>query len=95
MAAASFTAAKFLAPVAARSGGDKAPSFPAAAAASMRPLRRRPAPRLSSVLAVSSDVLAGNKAAPAAAAHPVRKSYLLHSRKCDLSRTAARVREIV
>uniref|UniRef100_A0A453A829 Dehydrogenase E1 component domain-containing protein n=1 Tax=Aegilops tauschii subsp. strangulata TaxID=200361 RepID=A0A453A829_AEGTS len=64
--AASFTAAKFLAPAAARSGGDRAP-FPAPSAFSMRSLRHRPARRLSSVLAVSSDVL---KAAPAAAAYP-------------------------
>jgi len=75
MAAASFTAAKFLAPVAARSGGERAPPLPAGAASSSsaRALRRGGAhhPRLRTALAVSSDVLPGNKAAPA---HPVRKS---------------------
>ncbi|VAH39833.1 unnamed protein product [Triticum turgidum subsp. durum] len=50
-----------------RSGGDRARPFPAPSASSMRPLRHRPARRLGSVLAVSSDVL---KAAPAAAAYP-------------------------
>ena len=91
MAAASFTAAKFLAPaVAARSGGDRAPNFPVSSA--MRPLRRtRPTQRL---LAVSSDVLAANKAAPAAAAQPVSR---LSPSLCPLPstkrsfRTAARV----
>ena len=34
MAAASFTAAKFLAPVAARSGGERAPPLPAGASSS-------------------------------------------------------------
>lgn len=58
MAAASFTAG--------RCGGDRAP-FPAPSASSVLPLSRRPAQRLGSVLAVSSDVLARNKAA-----HPVR-----------------------
>ncbi|VAH24317.1 unnamed protein product [Triticum turgidum subsp. durum] len=67
MAAASFTAAKFLAPVAARSGGDRARPSPAPSAFAVRPLRRGPARRLGSVMAVSSDVL---KAAPAAAAYP-------------------------
>ena len=75
MAAASFTAAKFLAPVAARSGGERAPPLPAGASSSpfARALRRGGAhhPRLRTALAVSSDVLPGNKAAPA---HPVRKS---------------------
>ncbi|XP_015692155.1 pyruvate dehydrogenase E1 component subunit alpha-3, chloroplastic [Oryza brachyantha] len=70
-AASSFTAAaKFLAPVAARSGGDSRPPLPASsssAASSLRP-RRKPAPRLRTALAVSSDVLPGNKAAPSAAA---------------------------
>ena len=78
MAAASFTAAKFLAPVAARSGGERAPPLPAGASSSpfARALRRGGAhhPRLRTALAVSSDVLAGNKAAQAAPAHPVRKS---------------------
>ncbi|KAG8064193.1 hypothetical protein GUJ93_ZPchr0004g40498 [Zizania palustris] len=67
MAAASFTAAKFLAPVAARSGGDRAPLH---ASSSLWP-RTKPAPRLRTRKALAvSDVLSGNKAAPAAAAHP-------------------------
>uniref|UniRef100_A0A0A9BRC5 Uncharacterized protein n=1 Tax=Arundo donax TaxID=35708 RepID=A0A0A9BRC5_ARUDO len=74
MAASSFTGAKLLAPVAARSGGDRAPLLPAAGAASARPRRGAEQTRLRTALAVSSDVLAGNKAAQAAAAHPVRKS---------------------
>jgi hypothetical protein len=80
MAAASFTAAKFLAPaVAARSGGDRPAPF--LASSSMRPLRRtRPAQRL---LAVSSDVLAGKKAAAAADAQPVRHLTLVFSLPLD------------
>ncbi|CAL4919909.1 unnamed protein product [Urochloa decumbens] len=74
MAAASFTAAKFLAPVAARSGGERAPPLPAGASSSSfaRAQRRGGAhhPRLRTALAVSSDVLAGNKAAHAAPANP-------------------------
>uniref|UniRef100_A0A0E0KMA4 Pyruvate dehydrogenase E1 component subunit alpha n=3 Tax=Oryza TaxID=4527 RepID=A0A0E0KMA4_ORYPU len=67
-AASSFTAAaKFLAPVAARSGGDYKAPLPLPASASVRP-GRKTAPRLRTALAVSSDVLSGNKAAPAAAA---------------------------
>nr|CAB3497597.1 unnamed protein product [Digitaria exilis] len=73
MAATSFTAAKFLAPVAARSGGERAPPLPAGASSSSfaRAMRRGGAhhPRLRTALAVSSDVLAGNKA-QAAAANP-------------------------
>ncbi|VAH24313.1 unnamed protein product [Triticum turgidum subsp. durum] len=61
------SAVKFLAPVAARSGGDRARPSPAPSAFAVRPLRRGPARRLGSVMAVSSDVL---KAAPAAAAYP-------------------------
>jgi pyruvate dehydrogenase E1 component alpha subunit len=80
MAAASFTAAKFLAPVAARSGGERAPPLPAGASSSssfVRTLRRGGAhhPRLRTALAVSSDLLAGNKAAQAAATHPVWNSF--------------------
>ena len=82
MAAASFTAAKFLAPVAARSGGERAPPLPAGASSSSfaRTLRRGGAhhPRLRTALAVSSDLLAGNKAAQAAATHPVRSSALCY-----------------
>jgi pyruvate dehydrogenase E1 component alpha subunit len=81
MAAASFTAAKFLAPVAARSGGERAPPLPAGASSSSfaRAARRGGAhhPRLRTALAVSSDVLAGNKAAQAAPAHPVVSEALL------------------
>jgi hypothetical protein len=80
MAAVSFTAAKFLAPVAARSGGERAPPLPAGASSSssfVRTLRRGGAhhPRLRTALAVSSDLLAGNKAAQAAATHPVWNSF--------------------
>jgi hypothetical protein len=79
MAAASFTAAKFLAPVAARSGGERAPPLPAGASSSSfaRTLRRGAVhhPRLRTALAVSSDLLAGNKAAQAAAAHPVWNTF--------------------
>ena len=91
MAAASFTAAKFLAPVAARSGGERAPPLPAGASSSSfaRTLRRGGAhhPRLRTALAVSSDLLAGNKAAQAAATHPVRSSalcYYFRKKKYDL-----------
>lgn len=83
MAAASFTAAKFLAPVAARSGGERAPPLPAGGASSSsfaRTLRRGGGAhhprRLRTALAVSSDLLAGNKAAQAAATHPVRNQSL-------------------
>lgn len=78
MAAASFTAAKFLVPVAARSGGERAPPLPPVGASSSsfaRTLRRGGGahhhPRLRTALAVSSDLVAGNKAAQAAATHPV------------------------
>jgi pyruvate dehydrogenase E1 component alpha subunit len=88
MAVASFTAAKFLAPVAARSGGDRAPA--AAGVASARPRRGAQRTRLRTALAVSSDVLAGNNAAHAAAGEPVRKSvpYLVFSPvgKSDIAR---------
>jgi pyruvate dehydrogenase E1 component alpha subunit len=76
MAAASFTAAKFLAPVAARSGGDRAPPLPAAGVSSARPRRGAQQTRLRTALAVSSDVLAGNKASQAAGGQPVRESLL-------------------
>jgi pyruvate dehydrogenase E1 component alpha subunit len=76
MAAASFTAAKFLAPVAARSGGDRAPLLTSAGAVSARPRRGPQQTRLRTALAVSSDVLAGNKAAQAAGGQPVRESLL-------------------
>nr|BAJ86207.1 predicted protein [Hordeum vulgare subsp. vulgare] len=62
MAAAYFTVAKCVAPVAARSAAADMVSTPSVL--SVRPLHRRPACRLGSVLTVSSDVL---KAAPAAA----------------------------
>ncbi|EMS48424.1 Pyruvate dehydrogenase E1 component subunit alpha [Triticum urartu] len=50
-----------------RPGGDGARPSPAPSAFAVRPLRRGPARRLGSVMAVSSDVL---KAAPAATAYP-------------------------